>query len=90
MQAGTREGNHQRHTHTINASPPSKANNATLATKGNPPARLYTHLNNTPHTHHTAPYTTEAPATYERRQGCGAATEEHPAVSVTLPENCGE
>ena len=37
------------HTHTINASPPTQANNATRATNGNPPARpLYMHLNNTP------------------------------------------
>ena len=33
--AGTRAGNHQRHTRTINVSPPTQANNATRATNGN-------------------------------------------------------
>ena len=52
------------HTHTINASPPQQANNTTRATNGNPATRpLYMHLPNTPHTHHTAPCATEAPAT---------------------------
>ena len=36
-QAGTRAGNYQRHTFTINVSPPTQANNATRATNGNPP-----------------------------------------------------
>ena len=49
-QAGTRAGNHQRHTHTTNASPPTQANNATRATNGNPPARPpHMHLTNTLH-----------------------------------------
>ena len=44
-QAGTGVGNHQRHKHTINASPPTQANNPTRATNGNPPARpLHMHL----------------------------------------------
>ena len=59
-QAGSRAGNHQRH--TTNASPPTQADNATRAKNGNPPTGpLYKHLPNTPHSHHTAPCATEAP-----------------------------
>ena len=60
-QAGTRAGNHHRHTRTINVSPPTQAKNATRATNGNPPTRpLYMHLTRTPHTNHTAPCVTKA------------------------------
>ena len=38
-QAGTRAGNHLRHTRTINFSPPMQANNSARATKGSPPTR---------------------------------------------------
>ena len=83
--AGTTAGNHQRHTHTINVSPPTKVNKATRASNGNPAARLlHTHLTNTPHTHHTAPCDTEATATdtaarhpLRARQG--------PVVGAVLP-----
>ena len=45
------------HTHTINANPPTQANNAARVTNGSPPARpLHMHLNNTPYTHHTASF----------------------------------
>ena len=47
-QAGTRAGNHQRHTRTTDVSPPTQAHNATRATNVTPPARLlYVHLTNT-------------------------------------------
>ena len=57
-------GNHQRHTRTINASPRTQANNAAQATNSNPPTTpLHKHLTRTPHTHHTTPCVTKAPAT---------------------------
>ena len=44
-QSGTRAGNDQRHTHTINFSPQTQANNAARATNGKLPTRLlYMHL----------------------------------------------
>ena len=64
-QAGTRARNHQRHTYTLNASPPTQAKNATRATNSNPPRPLYKHLTNTPLSHHTAPCATEAPQAYQ-------------------------
>ena len=66
-QAGTRAGNHERHTRTINVSPPTQANNATRATNGNPPTRpLYMNLTNTPNTNHTAPW---VPPTHQPQTG---------------------
>ena len=63
-QAGTKAINHQRHTRTINVSPPMQANNATRAINCNPPTRpLRMQLTRTLHTHHTTPCATKAPAT---------------------------
>ena len=61
QQSGTIAGNRQRHTRTINASPPTQANHAARPANGNPPTRpLYMHL---ARTHHTVPCATKAPAT---------------------------
>ena len=63
-QSETRAGNHRRHTRTINASPPTQANNAARAANSNHPTRpLYMHLIGTPHTHHTVPCANKAPGT---------------------------
>ena len=55
--AGTRAGNHQRHTQQ------TQQRCASHKQGNSPTTPLYMHLTNTPHSHHTAPCATEAPDT---------------------------
>ena len=83
-QSEPRAGNHQRHTHTRNASLPTQANHTVRGARKQPPNwALHMQLAKIPHTHQTTPHATSAAGADQRGTHRGR-NRYHPSAHTTL------
>ena len=89
-QSEPRAGNHQRHTHTRNASLPTQANHTVRGARKQPPNwALHMQLAKIPHTHQTTPPATRA-ASAEQHGTHRGRNRYHPSTHTTKDEAPGQ